>query len=66
MAKARLADGPESELPEIQAWANRQSGLSAVRDSTAAVLIVAEALHEKAAYDVRELTETLAAGIGSV
>jgi DNA/RNA-binding domain of Phe-tRNA-synthetase-like protein len=45
-------------------WTNRQSGLSAVRDSTAAVLIVAEALHEKAASDVRELMEALAAEIG--
>jgi DNA/RNA-binding domain of Phe-tRNA-synthetase-like protein len=42
-------------------WTNRQSGLSAVRDSTAAVLIVAEALHEAAAADVRDLTATLAA-----
>jgi DNA/RNA-binding domain of Phe-tRNA-synthetase-like protein len=42
-------------------WTNRQSGLSAVRHSTAAVLIVAEALHDKAADDVHELTATLAA-----
>ncbi len=47
-------------------WINRQSGRSAVRDSTAAVLIVAEALHEKAASDVRELSATLAAEIGAV
>jgi len=47
-------------------WTNRQSGLSAVRDSTAAVLIVAEALHEAAASDVRELTATLVAEIGAV
>jgi DNA/RNA-binding domain of Phe-tRNA-synthetase-like protein len=47
-------------------WTNRQSGLSAVRDSTAAVLIVAEALHQEAASDVRELTATLAAEIGAV
>ncbi|HJY71728.1 MAG TPA: phenylalanine--tRNA ligase beta subunit-related protein [Streptosporangiaceae bacterium] len=47
-------------------WTNRQSGLSAVRDSTAAVLIVAEALHQEAASDVRELTATLAAAIGAV
>ena len=46
-------------------WTNRQSGLSAVRDSTAAVLIVAEALHDQAASDVRELTATLAAEIGA-
>ena len=47
-------------------WTNRQSGVSAVRDSTAAVLIVAEALHQEAASDVRELTATLAAAIGAV
>ena len=42
-------------------WTNRQSGRSAVRDGTAAVLIVAEALHERATNDIRELTATLAA-----
>jgi DNA/RNA-binding domain of Phe-tRNA-synthetase-like protein len=47
-------------------WTNRQSGRSAVRDGTAAVLIVAEALHEEAPSDVRELTATLAAEIGAV
>jgi DNA/RNA-binding domain of Phe-tRNA-synthetase-like protein len=47
-------------------WTNRQSGLSAVRDATAAVLIVAEAQHEKAASDVRGLTATLAAEIGAI
>ena len=47
-------------------WTNRQSGLSAVRGSTAAVLIVAEALHLQAASDVRELTATLAAELGAV
>jgi DNA/RNA-binding domain of Phe-tRNA-synthetase-like protein len=47
-------------------WTNRQSGLSAVRESTAAVLIVAEALHQEAASDVREITATLAAAIGAV
>jgi len=44
-------------------WTNRQSGRSAVRDGTAAVLIVAEALHERATNDIRELTATLAAEI---
>jgi DNA/RNA-binding domain of Phe-tRNA-synthetase-like protein len=47
-------------------WTNRQSGRSAVRDGTAAVLIVAEALHDGAAADVRELTATLAAEIGAI
>jgi DNA/RNA-binding domain of Phe-tRNA-synthetase-like protein len=47
-------------------WTNRQSGVSAVRDSTAAVLIVAEALHQEAASGVRELTAVLAAELGAV
>jgi DNA/RNA-binding domain of Phe-tRNA-synthetase-like protein len=42
-------------------WTNRQSGLSAVSDATSAVLIVAEALHETAAADMRALAATLAA-----
>jgi DNA/RNA-binding domain of Phe-tRNA-synthetase-like protein len=41
-------------------WTNRQSGLSAVQNSTAAVLIVAEAMHDSAASDVPELTAALA------
>jgi DNA/RNA-binding domain of Phe-tRNA-synthetase-like protein len=42
-------------------WTNRQSGLSAVRDQTAAALIVAEALHDSAMADVPELTSAIAA-----
>jgi DNA/RNA-binding domain of Phe-tRNA-synthetase-like protein len=42
-------------------WTNRQSGLSAVQDSTAAVLVVAEAMHESAPSDVPELTAAIAA-----
>lgn len=42
-------------------WTNRQSGLSAVRDTTSAALIVAEALHDSAPADVPELTGALAA-----
>ena len=42
-------------------WTNRQSGLSAVRDSTAAALIVAEALHDQAPDDIANLIKTLAA-----
>jgi DNA/RNA-binding domain of Phe-tRNA-synthetase-like protein len=41
-------------------WTNRQSGLSAVQDSTTAVLMVAEAMHDAAATDVPELTAALA------
>jgi DNA/RNA-binding domain of Phe-tRNA-synthetase-like protein len=40
-------------------WTNRQSGYSAVRDTTTAVLIVAEALHESAPEDVERLMATL-------
>jgi DNA/RNA-binding domain of Phe-tRNA-synthetase-like protein len=44
-------------------WTNRQSGLSAVRDSTTAALIVAEALHDSAAPDITRLTANIAADI---
>jgi DNA/RNA-binding domain of Phe-tRNA-synthetase-like protein len=47
-------------------WTNRQSGRSAVRDSTATALIVAEALHEEAPRDVAELVEVLAAELTGV
>jgi DNA/RNA-binding domain of Phe-tRNA-synthetase-like protein len=46
-------------------WTNRQSGRSAVRDSTTAALIVAEALHDQAPDDVSELIKTLAAELGA-
>ena len=42
-------------------WTNRQSGLSAVRDSTARTLIVAEALHDSAPADMAELAAVRAA-----
>ena len=56
----------QTGLAHARRWTNRQSGLSAVRDSTAAVLIVAEALHLQAASDVRELTATLDAELRAV
>lgn len=40
-------------------WSHRQSGYSALRPSTSSALIVAEALHEAAAADVRSLLDTL-------
>lgn len=40
-------------------WTNRQSGLSAVRDETRDVLIVAEAMHATAADDVPRLVEAI-------
>jgi DNA/RNA-binding domain of Phe-tRNA-synthetase-like protein len=40
-------------------WTNRQSGASAVRDSTTRALIVAEALHDSAPEDICQLTDAL-------
>jgi DNA/RNA-binding domain of Phe-tRNA-synthetase-like protein len=40
-------------------WTNRQSGYSAVRDTTTSALIVAEAVHESAAEDVPRLVATI-------
>jgi DNA/RNA-binding domain of Phe-tRNA-synthetase-like protein len=40
-------------------WTNRQSALSAVRDETTSVLVVAEALHESAGPDMRTLMATI-------
>jgi DNA/RNA-binding domain of Phe-tRNA-synthetase-like protein len=47
-------------------WTNRQSGLSAVQDSTADVLIVAEAMHETASSDVPELIAAVAAELSAI
>jgi len=44
-------------------WTNRQSGLSAVRDTTTEVIIVAEALHDSAAADIGELMAAIAAEV---
>ncbi|WP_214415710.1 B3/B4 domain-containing protein [Sphaerisporangium fuscum] len=41
-------------------WTNRQSGHSAVRDSTAEIFVIAEAMHESAQEDVAKLTATVA------
>jgi len=47
-------------------WTNRQSGWSAMQDSTTAALIVAEAMHDSAASDVRELTAAVAGELEAV
>jgi DNA/RNA-binding domain of Phe-tRNA-synthetase-like protein len=41
-------------------WTNRQSRYSAVRETTTAVLVVAEAMHPEAPADVQRLTATIA------
>lgn len=47
-------------------WTNRQSGLSAVRDSTTTALIVAEALHDSASADIRQLVSAITDGLEAV
>jgi DNA/RNA-binding domain of Phe-tRNA-synthetase-like protein len=47
-------------------WTNRQSGLSAVQDSTSAALIVAEAMHDTASSDVPELIAALTAELNAI
>jgi DNA/RNA-binding domain of Phe-tRNA-synthetase-like protein len=47
-------------------WTNRQSGYSAVGDTTTAVLVVAEAMHRSARADVERLTAALAEVIHAV
>jgi len=44
-------------------WTHRQSGLSAIRDGTASVLIVMEAVHASAAADAQALRDALADAI---
>ncbi|GII95965.1 B3/B4 domain-containing protein [Sinosporangium siamense] len=46
-------------------WTNRQSGYSAVRESTRAVVIVAEAMHESARDDVPALIAAIAEEVGA-
>lgn len=52
-------------LAHARRWTNRQSGHSAVRDDTAAVLIVAEAMHDGGVADMAALLETLSAEVGT-
>ena len=47
-------------------WTNRQSGLSAVQNSTTAALIVAEAMHGSASADVRQLSAALAGELDAI
>ncbi|HXE50280.1 MAG TPA: hypothetical protein VN663_18025, partial [Ramlibacter sp.] len=47
-------------------WTHRQSGLSAIRDETASVLIVMEGVHASAAADVQNLATELAGALHDV
>ncbi len=50
----------DAEQAHARRWTNRQSSLSAVRDSTTEVLIVAEAMHTSAPADIERLVTALA------
>ncbi|MVO85655.1 hypothetical protein GPA10_13045 [Streptomyces sp. p1417] len=50
----------DSRRAHARRWTNRQSGHSAVRDTTSDVLIVVEALHDSAPADVAKLIGALA------
>ena len=52
-----FADG--SGRAHARRWTNRQSGHSVVRETTRAVLIVAEAMHASAPADVERLADTI-------
>lgn len=47
-------------------WTNRQSAYSAIRDTTSAVLIVAEAMHGTAQADVQKLTAAVSEELGAI
>ncbi len=53
-----FADG--ARRAHARRWTNRQSASSAVRDTTTAVLIVAEALHDSASSDIPTLMAAVA------
>jgi DNA/RNA-binding domain of Phe-tRNA-synthetase-like protein len=56
----------EASQAHARRWTNRQSGYSAVRAETSAVLIVAEAMHGSALSDVRALTAALAEEVAAI
>jgi DNA/RNA-binding domain of Phe-tRNA-synthetase-like protein len=65
-ARGEVIFADRAKRAHARRWTNRQSGLSAVQDRTAAVLIVAEALHDSAASDIKELTAAIAAELAAI
>ncbi|MBL4786225.1 MAG: hypothetical protein JKY49_12435 [Cohaesibacteraceae bacterium] len=53
----------EDNQVHARRWCNRQSGISAVKQSTDDILIVCEAMHENAINDVSSLITALSAAI---
>lgn len=56
----------EAGRAHARRWSHRQSGWSAVKQSTSRVLIVTEALHETAQGDVKRLIITLSDAISQI
>ena len=65
-AAGEVIFGDDAGRAHARRWTSRQSGLSAVRDSTTTALIVAEALHDDAAADIGRLTAAIAAELGAI
>ncbi len=53
-------------MAHARRWTNRQSGYSAIRDTTAEILIVAEAMHETASADIERLVTVIAEELRAV
>jgi DNA/RNA-binding domain of Phe-tRNA-synthetase-like protein len=62
--KVIFADG--AWRAHARRWTNRQSGFSAVGDTTTAVLIVAEAMHGSAHADIQRLTAALTEDLNTI
>src|ERR1700757_1242339 len=65
-AAGEVIFGDDAGRAHARRWTNRQSGLSAVRDSTTTALIVAEALHDSAAADMEQLTTAIASELDAI
>ncbi len=53
-----FADG--ADKAHARRWTNRQSALSAIRDETSSILVVAEAMHDSAPEDIEKLMAVIA------
>jgi len=56
----------DAGMAHARRWTHRQSGLSAVRKTTADVLIVAEAMHDSASADVARLVAALTGDLTAI
>lgn len=56
----------EAGMAHARRWTNRQSGHSAVRETTSEILIVAEAMHDSALVDVERLVAALAGDLAAI